>query len=136
MGETIKRSFLGLYFVLIIVLSYCCYPGASICEEDTQIYLPILLRAQDGSLLKNDLITRYPHTAFTLYDELVLFISRSFGSSLASGLTALQIISRCLLLASFFLVFTALEFPQEVALGLAGLMMMGGAIPGVQILIV
>ncbi len=136
MGETIKRSFLGLYFVSIIVLSYCCYPGASICEEDTQIYLPILLRAQDGSLLRNDLITQYPHTAFTLYDELVLFISRSSGVTLASGLTALQILSRCLLLAGFFLIFRALACPREVALGLAGLMMMGAAIPGVQTLIV
>jgi hypothetical protein len=136
MDEKIKYGVFALYFVFVIILGYCCYPGVSTCEEDTQIYLPLLLRAQDGSLLKNDLLTRYPHTAFTLYDELVLFISRSFGSSLTTGLTALQIISRCLLLASFFLVFTALECPQEVALGLAGLMMMGGTIPGVQILIV
>ena len=77
---------LGLYLILIVALQLLLLPGASICEEDTQIYLPILLKAQDASLLKNDLITQHPHTAFTLFDELVLFVSRFFGLKSAFGL--------------------------------------------------
>lgn len=136
MSQSVKYSLLGLYLIVIIVLGYCWYPGASICEEDTQIYLPLLLKAQDASLLRDDLITQHPHTAFTLFDELVLFMSKFFRLSLPSALTVLQLISRCLLLASFFLLFRVLGCVREIALALAGLMMLGGAIPGVQILIV
>jgi hypothetical protein len=132
----IKYGLPGIYLILIVLASYCCYPGASICEEDTQIYLPLLLKAQDTSLLKNDLITQHPHTAFTLFDELVLFISKFFRWSLPVSLTALQLASRGLLLASFFLLFRTLGCGREIALALAGLMMLGGAIPGAQILIV
>jgi Domain of unknown function (DUF6798) len=132
----IKYGLPGFYLILIVLVSYCRYPGASICEEDTQIYLPLLLKAQDASLLKNDLITQHPHTAFTLFDELVLFISRFFRWSLPVSLTALQLASRGLLLSSFFLLFRTLGCGREIALALAGLMMLGGAIPGAQILIV
>src|SRR5262249_3282440 len=131
-----KYGLFALYFVSIIVLTYYCYPGALVCEEDTQIYLPILLRAQDHSLLKNDLITRHPHTAFTLFDELAVFISERCGFSLTSSLTLLQIVSRSLLLASFILLLRVWGCAEEIALALAGFMMLGGAIPGVQILIV
>jgi uncharacterized protein DUF6798 len=136
MNQSVKYALPGLYLILITILSYGCYPGSSICEEDTQIYLPLLLKAQDASLLKNDLITQHPHTAFTLFDELVSFMSKFFRLSLPSALTVLQLISRCLLLASFFLLFRVLGCVREIALALAGLMMLGGAIPGVQILIV
>src|SRR5262249_17943080 len=132
----IKYGLLGCYLILVVLVSYCCYPGASICEEDTQIYLPLLLKAQDATLLRNDLITQHPHTAFTLFDELVLFISRFFRWSLPASLTALQLASRGLLLASFFLLFRTLGCGREIALALAGIMMLGGAIPGAQILIV
>jgi hypothetical protein len=58
--QSIENGLLGLYLILIVLFSYYFYPGASICEEDTQIYLPILLKAQDVSQLKNDLITQHP----------------------------------------------------------------------------
>jgi len=131
-----KYALFGLYFVSIIVLTYYCYPGALICEEDTQIYLPILLRAQDHSLLRNDLITQHPHTAFTLFDELAVFIGERCGLSLTLSLTVLQIISRSLLLASFILLLRVWGCAEKIAFALAGFMMLGGAIPGVQILIV
>ena len=134
--QSIENGLLGLYLILIVLFSYYFYPGASICEEDTQIYLPILLKAQDASLLKNDLITQHPHTAFTLFDELVQFMSGFFGLSLPSAMIVLQLISRGLLVTGFFLCFRALRFAKEIALTLAGLMMLGGAIPGAQILIV
>jgi hypothetical protein len=135
-SQPIKYGLPGFYLILIVLLSVWCYPGASVCEEDTQIYLPLLLRAQDTSLLKNDLITQHPHTAFTLFDELVLFLSTFFGWSLPAALTALLLASRCLLFASFFLLFRVFGCVREVALALAGLMMLGGVIPGAQILIV
>src|SRR5215831_14207356 len=131
-----KYGLFALYFVSIIVLTYYCYPGALVCEEDTQIYLPILLRTQDHSLLKNDLITQHPHTAFTLFDELVVFLSKRCGLSLTSSLTVLQVVSRGLLLASFMLLLKTWSCAEAIAFAVAGFMMLGGAIPGVQILIV
>src|SRR5215475_8869189 len=108
MSPPIKYGPLGLYLILIVFGSYHYYPGTSICEEDTQIYLPLLLKAQDATLLKNDLIAQYPHIAFTLFDELTLVVSRFLGWKLTATLTLFQLASRCLLFASFSLLFRAL----------------------------
>jgi len=72
-----KSGLICLFLILITLLSYWSYPAATLGEEDTQIYLAILLHRQDPLQLQRDIITQHPHTAFALFDEMVLFFANT-----------------------------------------------------------
>src|SRR5437879_11977730 len=130
-----KSGLICLCLILIPLLSYVSYPGATLGEEDTQIYLAILLHSQDPLQLQQDIITQHPHTVFTLFDELVLFFGKSFGLDLPKAMRILQLIFRFFLLSAFFLIARSLGCSQEVAAAVGALMMLGGRVLGVQTLV-
>ena len=131
-----KSGLICLFLILITLLSYWSYPAATLGEEDTQIYLAILLHRQDPLQLQRDIITQHPHTAFALFDEMVLFFGKSFGLDLPTAMRTLQLMFRFFLLLGFFLIARSLGCSQDVAAAVAALMMLGGRILGVQTLVV
>src|SRR5205823_5626755 len=131
-----KLALICLFLILITLLSYWSYPGATLGEEDTQIYLAILLHSQDPLQLQQDIIVQHPHTAFTFFDEMVLSFGKSFGLNLSTTMQTLQLVFRFFLLSGFFLLARSLGCSQEMAAAVSALMMLGGRVLGVQTLVV
>ena len=61
--------FAALAVLTLTSLSFFLFPGHTILQADTQIYIPILDHMADPSLFTNDMMATRPHVAFTLYDE-------------------------------------------------------------------
>ena len=65
----------------LTLIGFFFYPGHTILQSDTQIYIPILEHIEDPSLLRNDIMAVRPHVSFTLYDESALLLRRLTGLS-------------------------------------------------------
>ena len=65
---------------LLIALFTFYFPGHTYLHQDTQIYVPMLERMWDPSVLGCDLSATRPHMAFTLYDETALALKRLRGA--------------------------------------------------------
>jgi hypothetical protein len=50
----------------VTVLSFFVFPGHTILQSDTQIYIPILEHIADPSVLARDIMAVRPHLAYTL----------------------------------------------------------------------
>ena len=136
MKNLIRYCGIGFGLILATWFSFSLYPGSTFCEEDTQIYLPILERMLNPSLLRQDLITQYPHTQFTLYDELIVFVARDSGLSLKTVMVNFQFLFRFLFALGFFLIGKGMKFSDGISTALAGLMLLGGNVPGPSINVV
>ena len=71
--------------LLIAAVSFFWFPGHTILQSDTQIYIPILEHLEDESALKNDIMAVRPHVTFTVYDEVSLTLRRLTGQYVADG---------------------------------------------------
>ena len=125
---------LGLF--LCALLSYFQYPGHTYLESDTQIYIPIFERLRDRTLLERDPMVARPHTAFTLYDELVLGLNRVTGMGFEGVLGLLHVAARVALVAGVFLITRAMGLSEVLALACAGVYALGGWARGPSVLLV
>ena len=96
--------------IAINCLGYFVFPGHSYLSSDTQIYLPMLERIWDPSLLGKDLIAVNPHVSFTIYDELAVFSRIVTGLSFDHILPVLHFLFRLAGMYGIFLIFQAWAF--------------------------
>lgn len=122
--------------VLLTALTYFIFPGHTYLQQDTQIYLPMLQKLEDGSLFQRDLLTSRPHMAWTIYDEATLWIHRLTGADFSRALTGQQLVFRGLGILGVFLIGTSLGFSRRLALFTAALFSLGAFIVGPQVLTV
>ena len=86
------------------------YPGHTILQSDTQIYIPILEHIEDPSLLRNDIMAVRPHVSFTLYDESALLLRRLTGLSFEQVLTGQQFVYRAIGVLGIYLFATVADW--------------------------
>jgi hypothetical protein len=127
------RAWLGL--LLLTLLSYFQYPGHIYLESDTQIYIPMLERFENRALFERDPMVVRSHTAFTLYDELVLGLHRLTGLSFEATLGLLHVVARLSLLAGIFLIARGMGLSEALALACAGVYALGGTVRGPSVLL-
>lgn len=118
----------------LTLLTYFQFPGHTYLQQDTQIYLPILEHLWDPSVLTQDILVQRPHVAFTLYDELALFLRLVTGAGLHAVLTGLQIVTRGLGLWGIYLIALALLNDWRTSLLVTGIWSLGAAIDGPAVL--
>jgi hypothetical protein len=136
MKNLFRYCILGSVLFSATCFSFWISPGTTFCEEDTQIYLPILQQMLDPSVLRHDLITQYPHTQFTLYDELIVFVTRHSGLDLRAVMRSLHFVFRFFFVLGFFLISKGIRLSDGIAVAVASLMLLGGSVPGPAINIV
>src|SRR6266478_2033957 len=78
------------------LLTFFQFPGHTWLQQDTQIYAPILEHLRDPAVLRNDILVRQPHVAYTLYDEVALSLRAVTGLGFREVLAAQQIVTRAL----------------------------------------
>jgi hypothetical protein len=98
--------------------------------------MPVLLHMQDPTLYRNDVVLEGPHTAYTLYDELVRGLNFITGIRHELLLDGLQIVFRLLGLLGVYWLLGSLELAPGFALLGAGIYGLGAWVFGPTVLTV
>jgi hypothetical protein len=122
--------------ILLTALTYFIFPGHTYLQQDTQIYLPMLQRLEDPSLFRHDLLASHPHMAWTMYDEVAVFIRRATGADYSRVLTGQQLVFRGTGILGLFLIGTSLGFSRRLSLFVAAICSLGATIVGPSVLTV
>jgi hypothetical protein len=120
----------------LTALSFFVFPGHTILQSDTQIYIPILEHIGDPSLLARDEMAIRPHISFTLYDESALLLRSITGLSFEHVLQTQQFVYRGVFIFGVYLLATAAGAPPVLAWLVASLVSLGAAIIGPAVLTV
>jgi hypothetical protein len=133
---TAASAVTAFWIVALALIQFFWFPGHTILQSDTQIYLPMLERIWDPSLLGRDLVATRPHLTFTLYDEVALALRAVTGAGFETVLLAQQFAYRALAIAGLYLIARAFSIPPAKSLLVAGLVSLGAAIIGPAVLTV
>ncbi|HUS06251.1 MAG TPA: hypothetical protein VMZ52_08145 [Bryobacteraceae bacterium] len=112
----IHKLLLALWIVLLTAVSFFHFPGHTILQSDTQIYIPILERLWDQSLFTRDIMALHPHVAFTVYDEVAIALRRITGAEFEPILMAQQFLFRAAGIAGLYLLGTGIGFSTGAAM--------------------
>lgn len=134
MSSSGKRILIALAVIALTAASFWVFPGHTWLQADTQIYVPILERLWDPSVLTADPVAERPHVAFTIYDEVALGLRRITGLDFRTILTAQQLVFRALGILGAYLIATALGLSAAPALLAAAVFSLGATVIGPSVL--
>jgi hypothetical protein len=123
---------LGIFGLALITFFW--FPGHTYLQADTQIYVPLMERLWDPSVLTRDLLASRPHLAYTLYDEAAFLIRAITHAPFRFALEAQEIVYRALGLLGVFLIGGALGLDRRIAFAVAALFGLGATIDGPAVL--
>ncbi len=121
---------LGASIILLTMLSYWFCPGHRYLFHDSLVYVPMLERLFDPTVLKADLLARRPHLAFTIYSEVAVGLRRLTGLGFREILTSQQWIFRALEIFAVYLIARALKLSERLALWVAAIFALGATTVG------
>ncbi len=131
-----RRWSAALALLALTSISFFLFPGHTILQADTQIYIPILDRLEDPSLFANDEMAKRPHVAFTFYDECALLLRRVTGLSFEQILLGQQFVYRAVAILGLYLLALATGLRPILAWLAAALISLGASVIGPAVLIV
>jgi hypothetical protein len=120
----------------LTALSFFRFPGHTILQSDTQIYIPILEHIWDPTTFTRDIMATRPHVSFTLYDEVALALRAVTGASFETVLMGQQFLYRSIGIAGLYFLAAALGFAPWKALLIAALVSLGATVNGPAVLTV
>ncbi|MCP5120571.1 MAG: hypothetical protein GY953_58000 [bacterium] len=127
---------IAVAIVVITAFGYFLFPGHTYLQQDCQIYVPILERLHDDSVLAEDPVAVRHHVTFTVYDEWLLLARSVTGLEFEPLLVADQLVFRALGILGVFLMATALGLSRPLALLVAAVYALGANVPGPEVLTV
>ncbi len=131
-----EKWLLGAAVLGLALISFFYFPGHTILQSDTQIYLPILEHFWDPAALTRDTVAINPHVAFTIYDEAAIALRRVTGVGFEGVLMGQQFVYRALGILGLLLVGTGIGLSSRMAVLLAAMGSLGATITGPAVLIV
>jgi hypothetical protein len=132
--DAIRRPAIAAAICILALATFFQFPGHTWLQQDSQIYTPILEHQRDPTVLANDILTRHPHVAFTLYDEAARFLRGLTGAGFKGVLQFQQIVTRALGIWGLYLMAVALGLSALPALTVAAICSLGAAITGPAVL--
>jgi hypothetical protein len=126
----------ALAVLALTALGFFYYPGHTILQADTQIYIPILHHLEDPTLLRNDIMAVRPHVSFTLYDEVALLLHRITGLSFEHVLSGQQFVYRAIGVLGVYLFATSAGLAPMMAWLMTALLSLGANIMGPAVLVI
>jgi hypothetical protein len=127
---------LALPVLLLTFLSFFQFPGHTILQSDTQVYIPILEHIWDPTVLSQDFMATRPHVSFTLYDEIALTLRAVTRASFECILMTQQFTYRFIGIAGLYFLATALGLVPLQAMLVAAVVSLGATIAGPAVLTV
>lgn len=134
MSATRRRILVALAVIGLTAGSFFLFPGHTWLQADTQIYVPILERLWDPTVLAGDPVAERPHVAFTIYDEVALGLRRFTGLDFHAILTAQQLVFRACGILGIYLIATALGLSVGPGLLAAAVFSLGATVVGPSVL--
>ena len=131
-----EKWLLGAAGLGLALIGFFYFPGHTILQSDTQIYLPILEHFRDPSVLTRDIVAINPHVAFTVYDEVAIALRRVTGVGFEGVLMGQQFVYRALGLLGLLLVGTGIGLSSRMAVLPAAMVSLGATISGPAVLTV
>ncbi len=131
----LRAAWICAGIALLTALTFAAFPGHTYLQSDTQIYLPILERLRDPSVLSRDIVAERPHVSFTIYDEVALALRR-MGMDFESALALEQFIFRALGIFGIWLAAAAMGLKDRMAMLVAAALSLGATIAGPTVLAV
>jgi hypothetical protein len=129
-SELSTRVLVGGWLLALTFISFFYFPGHTILQSDTQIYLPILERLWDPSLFSHDIMASRPHVSFTLFDEIAIAIRRITGSGFEEILMVEQFVFRAAGILGIYLLCTGLGLSAGAAMLVTSIACLGATITG------
>ncbi len=117
-------------FLAVAWLELEFYPGHSYLASASQLYLPILQHLHTPNYLTRDLVATHPNVAYTIYDEVTLFLHAAGKLDFQKALLVQQILCRLAALLGLFLLARAAGLKPFFALTAAALVNLGTFLPG------
>jgi hypothetical protein len=127
---------LAAAMLALTLLSFFRFPGHTILQSDTQIYIPILEHIWDPATLSRDVMATRPHISFTLYDEAALALRVISGASFESVLMGQQFVYRFIGIAGLYFLACGLGLAPWKSLFAAAVISLGATIAGPAVLTV
>lgn len=118
----------------IALVTFFWFPGHTWIQQDTQIYAAILEHLRDPSVLGSDILVQRPHVAFTIYDEMAIWLRNLTGLPFGDVLGAVQLLTRGLGIWGIYLAATAAGLGAGPALMVAGILSLGATVAGPTVL--
>ncbi len=129
----LRAAWICAAIAVLTALTFLAFPGHTYLQSDTQIYLPILERLRDPSVLSRDIVAERPHVSFTVYDEVALALRRT-GMDFETALVAQQFIFRALGIFGIWLAAAAMGLRDRMAMLVAAALSLGATIAGPTVL--
>lgn len=126
--------FLGL--LLVAYLEFKFFPGHTYLAGVSQLYLPILEHLATPGYLSRDLLATHPNVAYTVYDEVTLFLRAGGKLDFHGALLLQQGACRLAGLVGVFLLARAAGLTRWPSLAVAGVINLGTFLPGPNIFLV
>lgn len=126
----------ALALIAITLTGFFVFPGHTWLASDTQIYVPMLERLYDPSVLTRDLVTSQLHLGWTAYDEIALLLRRATSLPFRQVLTLEQLAFRLLAVWGVYLIVMSMGLSRRFAVMAAGLVSLGATIAGPAVLTV
>ena len=101
---TVQSLWTGVAIALLTAVSFWWFPGHTILQSDTQIYIPILKHVENPAVLAKDAMAVRPHVAFTIYDEVALGLRAVTPWTFEQILLGQQLVLRALGILGLFLI--------------------------------
>src|SRR5512140_2771998 len=93
-GRDPVRWLAPIMLAVLAILGFFVYPGHTFLESDSQIFMPVVLHRVNPTLFSGDIMISGTHTAYTVWDELLLGVHRVTGGQFESVLFVLQMVFR------------------------------------------
>lgn len=125
-----------LGIVAITWLEFAVFPGHSWLQSDTQIYVPILERLASPGFLSRDLVATHPNVAYTIYDEVTLFLHEAGQLDFQTALVWQQLLFRGAAVLGIFFIAKSAGLADRLALIAAALVNLGAMLygPAIQLI--
>jgi hypothetical protein len=112
-------AFAGLLAVTWLEFQY--YPGHSYLQGETQFYVPMLERLDTPGFLSRDLVATNPTFAYTIYDEVTLFLHQAAHLTFERALAGQQLLFRFAAVVGIYLLLRSMGVGTAFALLLTAL---------------
>lgn len=129
-----KNKLLTALGILAITALTFHFPGHTWLQSDTQIYIPIFEHLYDPSVLGGDLIVQHPHIAYTVYDDVTIWMRRLTGLDFFWSLKLQQAVWRTFGVWGLYLLAAAMGLPRALSLLTAAIVSLGATISGPAVL--
>jgi hypothetical protein len=131
-----EKLLLTASVIAITAVSFLWFPGHTILQSDTQIYIPILEQLRDPAALTRDIVASNPHVTYTVYDEMALLLRRVTGLGFEPVLMGEQIVYRAIGVIGLLLIGLGTGLSPPMAVAVAGIVSLGANVNGPAVLTV